>query len=53
MQFQLLFSSRFKKSFTKLTEQEKKLFYKKLEIFINTSKKTPNFKDINNVVSGG
>lgn len=38
MQFQLLFSSRFKKSFTKLTEQEKKLFYRKLEIFIDNHK---------------
>jgi mRNA-degrading endonuclease YafQ of YafQ-DinJ toxin-antitoxin module len=32
--YEILFSSRFKKSFSKLHEQEKKTFYKKLSIFI-------------------
>jgi mRNA-degrading endonuclease RelE of RelBE toxin-antitoxin system len=35
MQYELLFSSRFKKSFSKLAAQEKKIFYKKLEMFID------------------
>ena len=32
MQYELLFSNRFKKSFSKFTDIEKKTFYKKLEI---------------------
>lgn len=35
---EILFSSRFKKSFSKLQNQEKKLFYKKLAIFIENHK---------------
>jgi mRNA-degrading endonuclease RelE of RelBE toxin-antitoxin system len=35
MQYELFFSSRFKKSFSKLAAQEKKIFYKKLEMFID------------------
>jgi mRNA-degrading endonuclease RelE of RelBE toxin-antitoxin system len=38
MQYELLFSSRFKKSFIKLADQEKKIFYKKLKIFIDNHK---------------
>jgi mRNA interferase RelE/StbE len=34
MIYEILFSSRFKKSFSKLQEQEKKLFYQKLSLFI-------------------
>jgi mRNA-degrading endonuclease RelE of RelBE toxin-antitoxin system len=34
MKYEILFSSRFKKSFKKLQENEKKLFYKKLSLFI-------------------
>jgi len=34
MKYEILFSSRFKKSFIKLHENEKKLFYKKLSLFI-------------------
>ena len=32
--YEILFSPRFKKSFSKLHEQEKKIFYKKLSLFI-------------------
>lgn len=38
MKYELLFSSRFKKSFSKLQEQEKKIFYKKLTIFVENHK---------------
>lgn len=34
MKYEILFSSRFKKSFSKLENQEKKMFYKKLSLFI-------------------
>ncbi len=34
MKYEILFSSSFKKSFKKLHENEKKLFYKKLSLFI-------------------
>jgi mRNA-degrading endonuclease RelE of RelBE toxin-antitoxin system len=34
MKYEILFSNRFKKSFSKLHDQEKKLFYKKLSLFI-------------------
>ncbi|MFW5794198.1 MAG: cytotoxin [Bacillota bacterium] len=38
MKYEILFSSRFKKSFSKLQDQEKKIFYKKLFIFIENHK---------------
>ncbi len=38
MKYEILFSNRFKKSFSKLQEQEKKIFYKKLVIFIDDHK---------------
>ena len=34
MTYEILFSTKFKKSFSKLQDQEKKLFYKKLSLFI-------------------
>ena len=34
MTYEILFSARFKKSFSKLQHQEKKLFYNKLSLFI-------------------
>lgn len=34
MTYEILFSTRFKKSFSKLQDQEKKLFYNKLSCFI-------------------
>lgn len=38
MSYEILFSSRFKKSFSKLQPKEKRLFYKKLIIFIENHK---------------
>jgi mRNA-degrading endonuclease RelE of RelBE toxin-antitoxin system len=38
MKYEILFSNRFKKSFSKLQEQEKKMFYTKLTIFIEDHK---------------
>ncbi len=38
MKYELLFSSRFKKSFSKLQDQEKRMFYKKLTIFVENHK---------------
>lgn len=35
MKYEILFSSKFKKSFSKLEVNEKKVFYKKLSLFIN------------------
>lgn len=34
MKYEILFSNRFKKSFSKLEINEKKMFYKKLSLFI-------------------
>ena len=34
MKYEILFSSRFKKSFSKLQDKEKKIFYEKLSLFI-------------------
>jgi mRNA-degrading endonuclease RelE of RelBE toxin-antitoxin system len=34
MKYEVFFSNRFKKSFKKLHENEKKLFYKKLSLFV-------------------
>ena len=34
MKYEILFSTRFKKSFSNLQNQEKKLFYNKLSLFI-------------------
>jgi mRNA-degrading endonuclease RelE of RelBE toxin-antitoxin system len=34
MKYEILFSSRFKKSFSKLQDTEKKIFYEKLSLFI-------------------
>ena len=34
MTYEILFSTRFKKSFSKLQDQEKRLFYNKLSLFI-------------------
>lgn len=34
MKYEILFSSRFKKSFSKLQDMEKKIFYEKLSLFI-------------------
>lgn len=34
MNYEILFSGRFKKSFSKLQDSEKKVFYKKLSLFI-------------------
>lgn len=34
MKYEILFSSRFKKSFSKLQNMEKKMFYEKLSLFI-------------------
>lgn len=34
MTYEILFSTRFKKSFSKLQDQKKKLFYNKLSLFI-------------------
>jgi mRNA-degrading endonuclease YafQ of YafQ-DinJ toxin-antitoxin module len=34
MKYEILFSTRFKKSFSKLESREKRLFYNKLSIFI-------------------
>ena len=38
MSYEILFSSRFKKSFNKLQTNEKKVFYKKLSLFIENHK---------------
>jgi len=38
MKYELLFSSRVKKSFSKLQDQEKRVFYKKLTIFVENRK---------------
>ena len=38
MKYEILFSSRFKKSFSKLEDLEKKVFYRKLSIFIENHK---------------
>lgn len=38
MTYEILFSSRFKKSFSKLENLEKKMFYKKLSLFIENHK---------------
>ena len=38
MKYELLFSSRFKKSFSKLEDYEQKMFYRKLSIFIENHK---------------
>ena len=38
MKYEILFSSRFKKSCTKLHTSEKKVFYKKLSLFIENHK---------------
>lgn len=38
MKYEILFSSRFKKSFSKLEDYEKKMFYRKLSIFIENHK---------------
>lgn len=38
MKYEILFSSRFKKSFSKLEDHEKKMFYRKLSIFIENHK---------------
>jgi len=38
MKYELLFSSRFKKTFSKLQEQEKRMFYKKLTLFVENHK---------------
>lgn len=38
MRYEILFSSRFKKSFDKLQAKEKKVFYKKLSLFIENHK---------------
>ena len=38
MKYEILFSSGFKKSFSKLRDQEKRMFYKKLSIFIENHK---------------
>lgn len=38
MTYEILFSSRFKKSFSKLHDKEKKIFYKKLSLFIENHK---------------
>ena len=38
MRYEILFSSRFKKSFDKLQTKEKKVFYKKLSLFIENHK---------------
>lgn len=34
MKYEILFSSRFKKSFSKLQDKEKQIFYEKLSLFI-------------------
>lgn len=34
MKYEILFSSRFKKSFSKIQDKEKKIFYEKLSLFI-------------------
>ena len=38
MKYEILFSSRFKKSFSKLQDKEKKVFYEKLTLFIENHK---------------
>lgn len=38
MKYQILFSSRFKKSFSRLEVLEKKTFYRKLSLFIENQK---------------
>jgi len=38
MKYEILFSNRFKKSFSKLEKLEKKVFYKKLSLFIENHK---------------
>ncbi len=38
MTYEILFSTRFKKSFSKLQDQEKRLFYNKLSLFIENHK---------------
>lgn len=48
MKYEILFSSRFKKSFSKLEGYEKKMFYGKLSIFIENYKH-PSLR-INNII---
>ncbi|MCR3906742.1 MAG: cytotoxin [Tenericutes bacterium] len=38
MRYEILFSSRFKKSFSRLQDVEKKMFYEKLSLFIENHK---------------
>ena len=38
MKYEILFSSRFKKSFSRLQDKEKRIFYEKLSIFIDNHK---------------
>jgi len=38
MTYEILFSTRFKKSFSKLQDNEKKLFYNKLSLFVENHK---------------
>jgi mRNA interferase RelE/StbE len=38
MRYEILFSSRFKKSFSKLQDAEKKIFHEKLSLFIENHK---------------
>jgi mRNA interferase RelE/StbE len=43
MTYEILFSTRFKKSFSKLQDQEKRLFYNKLSLFIENHRH-PSFR---------
>ncbi len=43
MKYEILFSSRFKKSFSRLQDEEKKTFYEKLSLFIENHKH-PSFR---------
>ena len=38
MDYEILFSSKFKKSFKKLNQCEQKVFYRKLKLFVNNHK---------------
>jgi len=38
MKYEIIFSNRFKKSFSKLQDREKKQFYQKLSLFIDNHK---------------
>jgi len=38
MRYEILFSSRFKKSFSRLQDAEKRMFYEKLSLFIENHK---------------